>query len=83
MIKSRIENGDYSNGRKLGIDASGFVIPKKSKFPEYVSVIFLRLTLRLFATLGRQKVVRTNTASLTKAHETYLKVLKQQEDKEK
>lgn len=34
MVKSRIENGDYSNGRKLGIDGSGFIIPKKSKFPE-------------------------------------------------
>ena len=34
---------------------------------------------RLFKTLGRKKVLRTNTAQLSKAQETYLKVLKTQE----
>ena len=34
LIKSKIENGEYSNGRRLGVQGKGFVIPKKSKYPE-------------------------------------------------
>lgn len=34
LIKSKIEDGEYSNGRKLGVQGKGFIIPKKSKYPE-------------------------------------------------